>query len=133
MYVTSNKKYNTSNTMSPGPRLTSVSSGRSIQPFGHNKRRPKMGVCPLFFWGAGSPSNTKSPGSRPTSMSIKFNFDPSNRLVTIHQRYRQTDRTDRTGQRCDCIGRTVLQTVAQKSLKIVLSTVMSPMCQCADE
>jgi len=36
-------------------------------------------------------------------------FDTSSRLATIHQRYRQTDR-----QRTDCIGRTVLQTVAQK-------------------
>jgi len=34
------------------------------------------------------------------------------RLATIHQRHRQTDRTDR--QRTDSIGRTVLQTVAQK-------------------
>jgi len=49
-------------------------------------------------------------------------ISPSNRLATIHQRYRQ----DRTGQdrqsdrqanrqRSDSIGRTVLQTVAQKS------------------
>ena len=46
----------------------------------------------------------------------KFHLDPSNRLATIHQRHRQTDRqTDRqTGQRTDSIGRTVLQTVAQK-------------------
>ena len=28
----------------------------------------------------------------------KFHFDPSNRLVTIHQRHRQTDRTGQTGQ-----------------------------------
>jgi len=53
-------------------------------------------------------------------LHAKFHFDPSNRLATIHQRYRQdrTDRTDRTeqiGQRSDSIGRTVLQTVAQKS------------------
>jgi len=45
----------------------------------------------------------------------KLHLDPSNRLATIHQRYRQTDRqTDR--QRSDNIGRTVLQTVAQKLL-----------------
>jgi len=41
------------------------------------------------------------------------------RLSTTHQRYRQTgetgqDRTGQTGQRPDSIGRTVLQTVAQK-------------------
>jgi len=33
-----------------------------------------------------------------------FHFDPCNRLATIHQRYRQTDRT---GQRSDSTGRTV--------------------------
>jgi len=41
----------------------------------------------------------------------KFRLDLSNRLATIHQRYRQ-DRTDR--QRSDSIGRTILQTVAKK-------------------
>jgi len=41
----------------------------------------------------------------------KFHLDPSNRLATVHERHRQTDR-----QRTDSIGRTVLQTVgvAQK-------------------
>jgi len=50
----------------------------------------------------------------------KFRLDPSNRLATVHERHRQ-DRQDRTGQdrqtdrqRTDSIGRTVLQTVAQK-------------------
>jgi len=28
-------------------------------------------------------------------MRAKFRLDPSNRLATIHQRHRQTDRTDR--------------------------------------
>jgi len=45
-------------------------------------------------------------------LHAKFNLDPSNRLATINQRYRQ-DR--QTGQRSDSIGRTVLQTVAPKS------------------
>jgi len=50
----------------------------------------------------------------------KCHLDPSNRLATIHQRQRQTDRTGQTvtdmtdKQRSDSIGRTVLQTVAQK-------------------
>jgi len=35
-------------------------------------------------------------------LHAKFHLDPSNRLVTIHQRYRQTDR--QTGQRTDSIG-----------------------------
>jgi len=48
-------------------------------------------------------------------LHAKFHLDPSNRLATIHRRYRQTDRTDRQDrQRTDSIGRTVLQTVAQK-------------------
>ena len=50
-------------------------------------------------------------------LRVKFHLDPSNRLATIHQRHGQ-DRTDKTGQtdrqRSDSIGRTVLQTVAQK-------------------
>jgi len=39
----------------------------------------------------------------------EFRLDPCNRLATVHERHRQTDR-----QRTDSIGRTVLQTVAQK-------------------
>jgi len=51
-------------------------------------------------------------------LRAKFHLDPSNRLATVHERHRQTyrtdiqDRTDR--RRTDSIGRTVLQTVAQK-------------------
>jgi len=47
-----------------------------------------------------------------TFLHAKFHLNPSNRLATVDQRQRQTDRTDR--QRTDSIGRTVLQTVAQK-------------------
>jgi len=42
----------------------------------------------------------------------KFHLDPSNRLATVHQRYRRQDRTE---QRSDSIRRTVLKTVAQNS------------------
>jgi len=66
-------------------------------------------------WGAGSPPNTM--------LHAKFHLDPSNRLATVHQRYtdRQTGQPDRQDrQRTDSIGRTVLQTVAQKSKKIVI-------------
>ena len=45
-------------------------------------------------------------------LHAKFHLDPSNRLATIHRHHRQTGQT---GQRTDSIGRTVLQTVAQKS------------------
>ena len=48
-------------------------------------------------------------------LHAKFHLDPSKRLATINQRHRQTDRTGQTGQRSDSTGRTVLQTVAQKS------------------
>jgi len=90
----------------------------SIQPFGHNRHHgPKIGwgLCP-FGGRAGSPSNTKSPGpSLPSipngilihsaiwrcgrgrslhDIHVKFHVDPSNRLATIHQRYRQTGLTD---------------------------------------
>jgi len=62
-----------------GPRLTQCDLGRGllpyqvasspIQPFGHNRHGPKLGGgCALFSGGAGSPSNTKSPGPRPTSI-----------------------------------------------------------------
>ena len=45
---------------------------------------------------------------------------PSNRLATVHERYRQT------GQRSGSIGRTVLQTVAQKRFALCYRTdVMS--------
>jgi len=51
-------------------------------------------------------------------LCAKFHLDPSNRLATVHQCYRQerqTEQTDRqTGQWSGSIGRTVLQMVAQK-------------------
>jgi len=45
-------------------------------------------------------------------LHAKFHLDPFNRLATVHER--QTDRTGQDRQRTDRIGRTVLQTVAQK-------------------
>jgi len=56
---------NTKNRLSP-----CQVSASSIQPFGHNKHGPKIwGVRPPFGEGAtGSPSNTNSPGSRPSSI-----------------------------------------------------------------
>jgi len=44
-------------------------------------------------------------------LRAKFHLDPSNRLATMHQRHRQTGLT---GQRSDSIGRSILQTLAQK-------------------
>ena len=49
--------------------------------------------------GDGSPSNTMSPGPRPTS--TKWHPNPSNRLATIHQRYKTDGQTDRQTDRTD--------------------------------
>jgi len=44
-------------------------------------------------------------------LHAKFHLDPSNRLATVHERYRQTGQT---GRRTDSIGRTVYRrSVAQ--------------------
>ena len=63
-----------------------------------------------------------------TYLLVKFHLDPSNRLATIHQRHRQTDRQtgqDRTDrQRSDSIVQTVLQTVAQKLWLLVIQTAL---------
>ena len=56
-------------------------------------------------------------------LRAKFRLDLSNRLATIHQRHRQT------GQRTDSIGRTVLQTVAQKCLYLTLHAIYSDACR----
>jgi len=89
-----------------------------MQQFGRSRYGQKIsGLC-LFRGGrAGSPPNTMWPGPRPICM-------PS--FILIHptvwpQCTNVTDRTDRTDrqtgqnrQRTDSIGRTILQTVAQK-------------------
>jgi len=45
-------------------------------------------------------------------LHAKFNLDPSNRLATVHERHRLTDRTGQTDRQdrqwTDSIGRTVL-------------------------
>jgi len=101
-----------SNTMSPGPRTTSIRSGILIHPVVWSQQTwaENCGLCPFLGVGAGSSSNTTWPGAE-TYIHAKFHLDPSNRLATIHQRYRQTGQT---GQRSDSIRRTVLQTVDQK-------------------
>jgi len=59
----------------------------------------------------------------------KFHFDPSNRLATVHERHRRTDRqTGHDRQRTDSIGRTVLQMVAQKRFALCYRTVLCPVC-----
>jgi len=69
----------------------------------------KMGVVSL--WGRGSWVPIERNVARAKAyLHAKFHLDPPNRLATVHQRYRQ----DRTGKQSDSIGRTALQTVAQK-------------------
>jgi len=85
-----------------------------MQPFGRNRYGPKIGgLCP-FGGGELGPHLTPC-GQGRAYPHAKFHLVPSNRLTTIHQRYRQTRQTGQTDrQRIDSIGRTVLQTVAQK-------------------
>jgi len=85
--------------LDPSSHLTTTDMGRKLG----------RGLCPLGGGRAGFSSNTMWPGTRPIYLHAMFHLDPSNRLATIHQRYRQdieTDRTDR--QRSDGIGRTVI-------------------------
>jgi len=103
-----------SHTKSPGPRLTSIPSGMLIHPpiwpqqiWGEN-----WGLCPFRGAGAGSPSNTMWPGQRPTCVPSLILIHPTVWGQCMNVIDRQTDR-----QRCDSIGRTVLQMVAQKRLK----------------
>jgi len=89
-----------------GPHLAQCGLGRglppyqvaswSIQAFGHNRYwAENWGLCP--FGGAGSPSNTMWPLARAEAyLHVKFHVDPSNRLATIHQRYRQDKQAGQT-------------------------------------
>ena len=53
-----------------------LSSNWDGRPFGHSRHGPKIeGPCP--FWGAWSPSNTVSPGPRPTSVPSGILIDPA--------------------------------------------------------
>ena len=101
-----------SNTMSLEPRPTSLPSGILIHPsiwpqqiWGEN-----WGLCPFRGGGAGSPSNTMWPGPRPTCMPSFILIYP-----TVWPQYTNVRQDRQTqSQRSDIIGRTVLQTVAQK-------------------
>ena len=81
----------------------------SIQPFRHNRHGPRIirtqaKPCARKFrnWGAVVPLSVGELGPHRIQwgraeayMRAVFHLDPSNRLATIHKRYRQ-DRTDRT-------------------------------------
>jgi len=82
-----------SNTKSPGPRPTSISSGILIYAAIWPQRicAENWGLCPFGGGGAGSPSNTMWPGPRPTCMPSFILIRP-----TVWPQY--TKVTDRTGQ-----------------------------------
>ena len=49
-----------------------------MQPLGHNRKGPKIGgLCPFRGGEAGSPSDTKSPGLRPTSIPSGILMHPA--------------------------------------------------------
>jgi len=121
-----------SNTMLLGPRPISLPSAILIHPaFGHNRYGPKIGgegLCP-FGEGELGPHLTQCghgwglPGCQVSSWSIQpFGHNtPTSTTAQTGQ-----DRTDR--QRSDSIEPTVLQTGAQKSLKVDL--IWTTPCYC---
>ena len=90
------------NTMSSGPRPTSVPSGILIHP----AVWPQLtwakigGLCPFLVGGVGPHLTQCGLGRRLPPCQVSSS---SIRLATIHQHYWQTDRTDR--QRSDSIGK----------------------------
>ena len=106
-----------SNTMSLGPRPTSLPNGVLIHPaIWPQHYGPKIGGCAPLGGGVGSPSNRMWPGPRPTCMPSFILIHPT----VLPQYTNVKDRTEQTGQdrqRYNSIRRTVLQTVAQKSKK----------------
>jgi len=78
--------------------------GRAVVP-------PFRGGAAPLTWGSWVPVYNNVAWAE-AYLHTKWYVDPSNSLATIHQRHRQTGHTDR--QRSDTIGRTVLQTVAEK-------------------
>jgi len=86
--------------------LTSVPSGILIQPAVWPQQTWAENWWAVPFWGGELGPHLIQCGRVEAYFHAKFHLDPSNRFVTIHQRYRHTDRTDR--QRTDSIGRAVL-------------------------
>ena len=101
-----------------------LSSSQDGRPFGHNRQRSKIGGCAPFFrrgGGVGSPCNTMWPEPRPTFVPSVILMHPTVWLQHTNVTDRQGRQTgqDRTVRQLpDGIGRTILQTVAQKLLSI---------------
>jgi len=111
------------NSMWPLPRPTSVLSGILIYPAVWQATDMSLflgGGCAPFLFGELCPHLTLCSLGR-VYLHAMFHFDPLNRLATIHQRYRQTDRT---GQRSDSIQRTVFGRQFVKRFALCYQTVV---------
>jgi len=63
---------------------------------GHNRHAPKRGGGAAPFWGRRSWVPIQHNVARAESyLHAEFHLDPSSHLAVIHQRHKQTDRTDR--------------------------------------
>jgi len=92
----------------------------------------KLGAMPFWRGAVGFPHNTMWPGRRPTCMPsfilIRPTIWPLYANVTDRQDRERQDRQDR--QRSDSTGQTILQTVAQKTAKIILRLSSSSKNRC---
>jgi len=85
------------------------------------------GLCPFRAGVAGSPPNTMRPGPRPTCMPCFILIRPT----VWPQCMNVTDgQTGQERQRTDSIGRTVLQTVAQKQFALCYRSIVCLCCMC---
>ena len=69
-----------------------------MQPFGRNGYGPKIGGkgCTTLGEGELGPHLTQC-GQAEAYLHAKFHLDPSNRLATVHERYKQTNRQTDNG------------------------------------
>ena len=106
--------------MSPGTRPTAVQSGISIHPavWPQQTWTENWGLFPFFGEEQLGP-HLKQCGRAKAYLHAKFILQSSNRLATIHQRYRQTGQTDR--QWTESIGQTVLQTIAKNVINLLVT------------
>jgi len=98
-----------------GDRFATIGMGRGLRtqaalPASVNPE-PYFAAAVLLLWGGELGPHLTQCGLGEADLRTKWQLDPSNRLATMHQRYRQ-DRQTYNGR-----GRTVLQTVAQKEQK----------------
>ena len=101
-----------------------------MQPFGHNRYGPKIGDLPL--WGRGAGPHLTQRGQAEAYLYAKFHLDPSNRLTTVQQRYRETNKTDRqrSDSRANRFWATICKTVRPMLSDRCLSCVSRPKPHC---